>query len=221
MKKLFSLFLSVTIILNLAPYAIANGSEPDSDQNNDFHIEGEWYVAEFSESDQCEWPIKIDEDGTFHIYQFGQYGEDNIIYHDGEMYLAPGDTYAGKMIQPYEDVTIYYITESIDGYEEGVLYGIIVVNCDEEDVCYEFGAKPVFISTEKIIPYSDSNGTALEYQLIDGTLYLTDGMEYTRGKIELHGNDVFFCPQDTNPVIGSDSETDNTVYLFIRSSVIE
>ena len=169
-------------------------------------LNGEWCVSEVSTNDYSE--VKIDADGSYHIfYMNGDVKEENVVKSDGT-YLADGKK-AQFSISQLGEATLLSIDDQ--GFS-----GMGMIIPDDEKAGYRFySLEPslLLLKDGDIYSYQGESelidaGAKYQYFLDENYFYLIEDYSYLRGEI-LQFNDKMFL------VKGVD---DGQWLVFIRAS---
>lgn len=182
-----------------------------TDDTSSFRLDGEWYVASGYTDNYA--VATMDEDGNFHVSARG--GEE--IYYTAGTMTDSTDVFDCRIVQLSDDATVFRLMEEPEDSE--YLYGSLILKNDASYIRYMLDATPFLLSDGTIIPRQQ--GDAADYRLDGDTLYITDGSSYTKGSIQMYGNDLFLCVLDEDPEEMLGYDLGIPMYIFLRASAMK
>lgn len=218
MKKI----IAVVLVLLLPCIAVA--------EQNGFQIEGEWYVVAMHTRMMC-CNADLKEDGCYYVSW--QDGEDIVFREQGQVDFIHTEEWTDRLTKETrretetETVAVEYCRLSDDAvlyYDvmDNELSGYYICNADDGWKAYFLDSARMMLFLNGKATLYDGDGT-VDYLVSENSMYMTQGEQYVRGKIEQHGDNAFVFDIDADPWIVAYGETEvdygTPFYLFISTSI--
>ena len=211
------------IIIALFLAVLPLSSQAHAEQE-DFNIEGEWYISAPTYC-QTDYLTEKDADGNYHIT--ADWGS-VLLCEDGNAIVKDRD---GKVTESEQvetaqisDDSFFAFSEGSDGFGGYQLTGDLIVESDGEYSYYTLELEnQVLFFDGNLIPNANSKEgeESIRYMLSGDELYLIQGNEYLSGKVISHGEDIFFYELDSAEEESFDYAQGELLMIFIRTSALE